>query len=100
MQSSLFDNASGPVLNGGAYTFGDGDAGTTGRVGTDNSVVGAVASDLTSLDLDAPRGRYAVGRGGSNRVVIVEVPEPALAVGIAAGVAALAMARRRSRGGR
>ena len=99
VQSSLFDNATGPVANAGAYTFGNGDAGTTGRVGVDNSVVGSVASDLTSFDYDAPRARYVVGRGGSNRAVIVEVPEPALAAAIAAAVAALVTARRRSRGG-
>ncbi len=96
-QSSLFDNASGPVANAAAYTFGNGDEGTTGRVGVDNSGVGSVGSDLTSFDYDAPRGRYVVGRGASNRVVIVEVPEPGVAAGIAAGVVALAMARRRSR---
>ena len=100
VQSSLFDNASGPVTNAGAYTFGNGDAGTTGRVGVDNSIVGSVASDLTSFDYDAPRTRYVVGRGASNRVVIVALPEPDLATGIAAGGAALALARRRSRGGK
>ena len=95
--STLFDNAVGPIANAGAVTFGDGHGQTSGRAGTDNSVIGSVASDVTSFAYDAPRGLHAVGLGGSNRVVIVEVPEPGATLGLAVSAATLALKRRGAR---
>jgi hypothetical protein len=108
--SAWFDD--GPILNAGAITFGRSATAMTGRVDGTNSVIGSVAGDFatslsvpfcsrsSSIAYDSERERFAVGAAGSNRVLLVEVPEPALEAQLTAGalVMALERSRRRRRG--
>ncbi len=104
VRSRNFDN--GPIANAGAITFGDGETALIGRIDETNSVIGSILRDLyplgssqdSSIAYDPVRERFAVGAPGSNRVILVELPEPGtgLALGVACGTLGL-LSRRNGR---
>lgn len=101
--SRSFDD--GPIEDAGAITFGRSPTALTGRVDGTNSVIGSVPHDFTtslsiprcdrtsSIAYDPPRERFAVGAAVSNRVLLVEVPEPAVGLALVIGCGALRLLR-------
>lgn len=101
VKSGYVDN--GPIAAAGAVTFGHGAAvATVGRVDVTNSLFGSAFGELpgglSSIAYDPARERFAVGASLSNRVLLVEVPEPGIALALVIGAGALAhLGSRRKR---
>src|SRR5262249_51833882 len=81
VQSNNWDNPSGPVVNAGADTFGNGTVGTVGLVSSTNSVVGTMASGVNTFSFDATRNRLFVGRKPNNIVSLLSFTTTAVADG-------------------
>jgi len=63
VQSTIWDNPSGPVADVGAVTWGNGTGGTVGLVTSSNSLVGGTAGDQVGLNgvVALTNGNYVVG---------------------------------------
>jgi hypothetical protein len=83
--SGFWDNPTGPVINAGAITFGNGAVGTVGTItdGTTggNSVVGTVPGGVTNSTFDPVRNRLFVGRVPINTVSVLSFTTTAVADG-------------------
>lgn len=98
VRSSFFDD--GSIVDAGAVSIGHGAVAMTGRVDDTNSVFGSVTGDLRGgISYDPARERFLVGAPTSHRVVLVELPEPAVGLALVAGSSALGLLERRRRRG-
>lgn len=61
VESSWWDN--GTAVNAGAVTWGDGNSGTTGTIGADNSLVGTTVNDHVGTVVTFANGDYVVASG-------------------------------------
>jgi len=74
VRSNNWVNPTGPIVNAGAVTLGNGSGGTVGLVTSANSVLGTLPNGISDFSYDAVGNRLVVGRSASNRVTVFDCP--------------------------